>query len=122
MTVIDDYLAGVPASQRKLLEEVRKEMHKLLPDCEEAISYNLPCFKVNGEVVGGFAANKNNCAYYPFSGSTLQVLKKEFADYSQTKGALHFSAEQPLSKKQIKLLVDTKLQQIAESQGKKKTK
>ncbi len=122
MTVIDDYLAGVTAAQRKLLEEVRKEMHKLLPDCEEAISYNLPCFKVKGEVVGGFAATKSGASYYPFSGSTLQVLKKEFAEYSQTKGALHFSAEQPLSKKQIKLLVDTKLQQIAESQLKKKTK
>ena len=122
MTVIDDYLAGVPAAKRKLLEEVRKEMHKLLPDCEEATSYNLPCFKVNGEVVGGFAATRAGASYYPFSGSTLLILKKEFVDYSQTKGALHFSVEQPLSKKQIKLLVDTKLQQIAESQLKKKTK
>ena len=122
MTVIDDYLKGVPAPQRKLLEDVRKEMHKLLPDCEEAISYNLPCFKVNGEVIGGFAATKAGASYYPFSGSTLSVLKKEFADYSQTKGALHFTAEQPLTKRQIKLLVDTKLQQIAEGYGKKKTK
>ena len=122
MTVIDDYLAGVPAGQRKLLEDLRKEMHKLLPGCEEAISYNLPCFKVGGEVVGGFAATKSGASYYPFSGSTLQVLKNEFSDYSQTKGALHFSTDQPLSKKQIKLLVDTKLQQIAEGYGKKKTK
>lgn len=113
-TVIDDYLAGVPAHQRKLLEELRQEMHRLLPNAEEAISYNLPCLKVNGEVVGGFAANKNNCAYYPFSGKTLSVLKDEFAGFSQTKGALHFTAEQPLSKKQIKLLVETKLKQLAD--------
>ena len=126
MTVIDDYLAGVPAGQRKLLEELRKEMHKLLPGCEEAISYNLPCFKVDGEVIGGFAATKSGASYYPFSGSTLLVLKKEFEEYSQTKGALHFSVEQPLSKRQIKLLVDTKKQQIAEANAtkvaRKKTK
>ena len=51
MTVIDDYLAGVPAAQRKLLEDLRKEMKRLLPKAEETISYGLPCFKVEGGVI-----------------------------------------------------------------------
>jgi uncharacterized protein YdhG (YjbR/CyaY superfamily) len=122
MTVIDDYLAGVPADQRRLLEELRKEMRKLLPDAEEAISYGLPCFKVEGGVVGGFAANKNFCSYYPFAGATLGLLKEQLAGYSQTLSALHFTAEKPLTKKIIKLLVDTKLQQIADGYHAKKTK
>jgi uncharacterized protein YdhG (YjbR/CyaY superfamily) len=98
MTVIDDYLNKVPADKRKLLEDLRKEMRKLLPNAEEAISYVLPCFKVDGKVVGGFAANKNFCSYYPFAGTTLGLLKKEPEEYSQTLSALHFTAEQPLSK------------------------
>lgn len=122
MTVIDDYLKKVPVEQRKLLEDLRKEMRRLLPDAEEAISYGLPCFKVYGKVVGGFAANKNFCSYYPFAGSTLGLLKKELADYSQTLSALHFTAEKPLTKKLVKLLVDTKLQQIEEGYHSKKTK
>ena len=112
MTVIDDYLKTVTDSQRKLLEDVRKEMHKLLPNCEEAISYNLPCFKVEGQVIGGFAATKAGASYYPFSGTTLTLLKEELADFSQTKGALHFTTDKPLTKKLIKLLVDTKLGQL----------
>jgi uncharacterized protein YdhG (YjbR/CyaY superfamily) len=122
MTVIDDYLNKVPADQRKLLEELRKEMRKLLPNAEEAISYGLPCFKVDGKVVGGFAANKNFCSYYPFAGATLGLLKNELANYSQTMSALHFTAEKPLTKKIIKLLVDTKLKQIQEGYHEKKTK
>ena len=122
MTIIDDYLKKVPVEQRKLLEDLRKEMRRLLPDAEEAISYGLPCFKVDGKVVGGFAANKNFCSYYPFAGSTLGLLKKELADYSQTLSALHFTAEKPLTKKLVKLLVDTKLQQIEEGYHSKKTK
>jgi uncharacterized protein YdhG (YjbR/CyaY superfamily) len=122
MTVIDDYLKTVSAEQGKLLEDLRKEMRRLLPDAEEAISYGLPCFKVDGKVVGGFAANKNFCSYYPFAGSTLGLLKKDLAEYSQTLSALHFTAEKPLTKKLIKLLVDTKLQQIAEGYHSKKTK
>ncbi|MFM1984509.1 MAG: hypothetical protein RL723_944 [Actinomycetota bacterium] len=122
MTVIDDYLNKVPADQRKLLEELHKEMRKLLPNAEEAISYGLPCFKVDGKVVGGFAANKNFCSYYPFAGATLGLLKNELANYSQTMSALHFTAEKPLTKKIIKLLVDTKLKQIQEGYHEKKTK
>ena len=122
MTVIDDYLKKVPVEQRKLLEDLRKEMRRLLPDAEEAISYGRPCFKVDGKAVGGFAANKNFCSYYPFAGSTLGLLKKELAEYSQTLSALHFTAEKPLTKKLIKLLVDTKLQQIEEGYHSKKTK
>ena len=122
MTVIDDYLKKVPVGQRKLLEELRKEMTRLLPGAEEAISYGLPCFKVDGKVVGGFAANKNFCSYYPFAGATLGLLKKELAGYSQTMSALHFTEDKPLTKKIIKLLVDTKLQQIAEGYHSKKTK
>lgn len=122
MTVIDDYLKGVPAAQRKLLQEVRQEMRKLLPDAEEAISYGLPCFKVDGGVVGGFAANKNFCSYYPFSGSTLGALKTELANYSQTLSALHFTEEKPLTKKIIKLLVAHRLKQIADGYGKNKKK
>lgn len=122
MTVIDDYLKKVPAGQRKLLEDLRQEMRRLLPTAEEAISYGLPCFKVNGDVVGGFAANKDFCSYYPFAGSTLGLLKKELAGYSQTLSALHFTEEKPLAKKIIKLLVDTKLLQIAEGYQAKKKK
>jgi uncharacterized protein YdhG (YjbR/CyaY superfamily) len=122
MTVIDDYLKKVPAAQRKMLEDLRKEMRKLLPDAEEAISYGLPCFKVAGKVVGGFAANKNFCSYYPFAGTTLGLLKKDLEGYSQTLSALHFTEEKPLTKKIIKLLVDTKLQQIAEGYHAKKKK
>lgn len=122
MTVIDDYLATVPKDQRELLQELRKEMRRLLPDAVEAISYNLPCFKVDGKVIGGFAANKNFCSYYPFDGTSLALLKKEVGSYSQTKSALHFTKEQPLPKKLVKLLIDTKFKLLAEGYGRKPSK
>lgn len=113
MTVIDDYLAAVPAHQRKLLESVRREMRALLPDADEVISYGLPCFKVDGKAVGGFAANKNSCSYYPFSGGVLAELRDQLAGFSQTKSALHFTDEQPLTPELISLLVETRQREIA---------
>jgi hypothetical protein len=52
----------------------------------------------------------------------LGLLKKDLEGYSQTLSALHFTEEKPLTKKIIKLLVDTKLQQIAEGYHAKKKK
>lgn len=122
MTVIDEYLSKVPEDQRELLQQLRTSMHKLLPEAEEAMSYGLPCFKVGGHVVGGFAANKNFCSYYPFSGTTLGLLKDELASYSQTLSALHFTRQKPLTEKIIKLLIETKISQISDGYYEKKSK
>ena len=113
MTAIDDYLAAVPTDQRQLLENVRREIRALLPDAEETISYGLPCFKVGGKAVGGFAANKNNCSYYPFSGGVLAELKDALEGFSQTKSALHFTDTQPLTPELIRLLIETRQREIA---------
>lgn len=116
MSVIDDYLQTVPAAQRELLEAVRVTMHAVLDQrniaAEEAISYGLPCLKVAGKAVGGFAANKNFCSYYPFSGSVLGLLKAELVGFSQTKSALHFSEVNPLTAELIEQLVVSRLGQI----------
>jgi hypothetical protein len=45
----------------------------------------------------------------------LGLLKKDLEGYSQTLSALHFTGEKPLTKKIIKLLVDTRMQQITET-------
>ena len=89
---------------------------EILPTGTECLSYGLPAFKLNGTVIGGFAAGKKYCSYYPFSGSTLRTLNKKLMKYQRTKSALHFPLDKPLSKKIIKLLVLTR---IAEIQPKK---
>jgi len=50
MSVIDDFLAGVSEPQRSVLEELRELILEFIPEAEECISYNLPCFKVNGKL------------------------------------------------------------------------
>ena len=113
---IDNYLSKLSEPQKSTLTQVRKMIAEILPTATECISYGLPAFKYNGTVIGGFAAAKKHCSYYPFSGSTLKTLKNKLAKYQQTKSALHFPLEKPLSKKIVKLLVSTR---IAEIQPKK---
>jgi uncharacterized protein YdhG (YjbR/CyaY superfamily) len=119
VTVIDEYLENTPDPDRSALLNLRKQILALVPDAVECISYQVPCFKVDGKGVAGFAPYKKHLSYFPFSGQTLKSLS-EFDDFSQTQGALHFTADHPLSDEQVRLLIDTRLREISEGYGRKK--
>jgi len=112
MSSIDRYLKKIAEPQKSTLKSVRELLAELLPGSIECISYGLPAFRFKGAVIGGFAAREKHCSYYPFSGSTLKTLKKQLAKYEQTKSALHFPLNKPLSKSVVKLLVKTRLAEV----------
>ncbi len=62
---IDDYLAGVNADHRALLEKLRKTIRAVAPKAEECISYGLAAFRLNGRPLVAFGAWANHCALYP---------------------------------------------------------
>lgn len=105
---IHDYLESVAEPQRSTLQEVRKRILSLLPECEQGISYGLPAFIVRGKVMAGFAAGKSFNSYYPHSGAIFEQLEKELISFEKTKGALHFPKDKPLSKALLKKLIEAK--------------
>ena len=112
---IDRYLKDIPEPQKSTLTRLRGLITEIVPNCTECKSYGMPAFKYHGIVIGGFAARKNYCSYYPFSGSTLKTIATHVAKFEQTKSALHFPVDKPLSKKILKLLIFTRLNEICRS-------
>ena len=115
---VDAYLAGLEDPKRSTLEELRRTILSIVPDAEQCISYGTPAFRVNKTVVAGYAAFKNHLSYLPFSGSTLARLGDSVAGYGGTKSALHFPVDTPLPKQLVKRLIDVRLGEIRESDGK----
>lgn len=122
MNEIDQYLAGVTGWQQKMLLAWQRLILELVPNAEQVIYYGVPCFKVDGQAVGGFAAYKNHCAYFPFSGQTLVTLKTQVAEFKCTSGSLHVTEAQVLSKPMIDTLLQARAQEIAEGYGRRKKK
>jgi uncharacterized protein YdhG (YjbR/CyaY superfamily) len=112
MTVIDDFLSGISEPQRSVLQELRQLILEFIPDAEECISYNLPCFKVNGKSVAGFDAYKNHNSYFPFSGQVFREMPRELEGYVFTKGSLHFSKDACLPRELVQRLIEVRLEQI----------
>ena len=109
---IDNYLAGLDASKRTALEQLRRCILETVPDAEQCISYGMPAFKVEGKTIAGFASFKNHLSYLPHSGSVLPALAPDLEGYECTKGSLHFAVDQPLPAALVGKLITTRLREL----------
>ena len=118
---IDDYMAGFPKDVQAILQKIRRTIRKAAPEAEEAISYQMPTFKLKGNLVH-FAAFKNHIGFYPTPTGT-EKFQKELAVYKGGKGSIQFPLDQPipfgLITKIVKFRVKENLAKAA-AKGKKK--
>jgi uncharacterized protein YdhG (YjbR/CyaY superfamily) len=114
---VDDYLAAVPEPQRATLEQLRATLAELLPDAEQGIAYGVPCFKVGGKGVAGFASYAKHCSYLPMSGSITAELADELTGYTTSKGSVQFAVDAPLPPDLVARLVEARRAEIARAAG-----
>ena len=91
---IDQYIKAFPKDIQHILEKIRRTIQKAAPEAEEAISYQIPTFKLHGNLVH-FAAFKNHIGFYPAS-KAIEVFKSELSSYKTSKGAIQFPFDKPI--------------------------
>jgi uncharacterized protein YdhG (YjbR/CyaY superfamily) len=113
---IDVYIAGFPAEVRDILQQVRQTVRRAAPDAEEAISYQMPTFKLKGNLVH-FAAFKSHIGLYPTPSAT-QAFQKELAPYKHGKGSIRFPLDQPIPYNLIERIVSYRVKEnLAKAEG-----
>ena len=100
---IDEYIKTFPEDVQSILEKMRQTIRKAAPEAEEAISYQIPTFKLKGNLVY-FAAFKNHIGFYPTS-SAIEAFKKELAPYKGAKGSVRFPMVKPIPYDLVKKIV-----------------
>jgi uncharacterized protein YdhG (YjbR/CyaY superfamily) len=91
---IDEYIKTFPPDVQKILEEMRQTIQKAAPEAVEAISYQMPTFQLNGNLVH-FAAFKKHVGFFPTS-SGVAAFKKELASYASTPGTIQFPLDKAM--------------------------
>ncbi len=91
---IDEYIAAFPTDVQERLQAIRQTIHAAAPEATEAISYGMPTFKLNGNLVH-FAAFKHHIGFYP-APTGLEAFAERLAPYKHSKGAVQFPLDQPL--------------------------
>ena len=109
---IDAYIANYPPDIQELLQQMRATIRKAAPDAEEAISYQIPTFKLHGNLVH-FAAFKDHISFFPTS-SGIAAFEKELSAYKRAKGTAQFPLDKPLPLNLVTRIVKFRVKENAE--------
>jgi uncharacterized protein YdhG (YjbR/CyaY superfamily) len=92
---VERYIAKFPADVQVALQKVRAAIRKAVPGADEGISYQIPTYKIDGELVIYFAGWKAHYSVYPATDGLAEAFADELADYEISKGTIRF----PLSER-----------------------
>jgi uncharacterized protein YdhG (YjbR/CyaY superfamily) len=83
-----------------LLKQMRSIIREVAPQAGETISYEMPTYKLNKNLVH-FAAYEKHIGFYP-TPDGIAAFAKELNDYNTSKGAVQFTIDKPLPEDLIK--------------------
>lgn len=106
---IDEYIAAFPQEVQAILEKMRLTIRKAAPDAIEKISYRIPTFYLNGNLVH-FAAFEHHIGFYPTS-SGIAEFQHELKKYKTSKGAIQFPIDKPLPFSLVKRIVEFRIKE-----------
>ena len=116
---VTEYLAALPADQRRTLKEMRALIRAAAPEAVEVMSYGMPTYKLDGRPVVYFGAAAEHVSLYAVSdkdasGKALAELKK----YDTSgKGTVRFPPDKPLPAALVTKLVKTNVARIRRPAG-----
>jgi uncharacterized protein YdhG (YjbR/CyaY superfamily) len=116
---IDEYIAAYPAEVQEILQKIRALIRTAVPAAGEKISYGIPTFTLNGNLIH-FAAFKHHIGMYPPVAGD-DKLDAALARYRGEKGNLRFPLDEPIPYNLIRRVVKARVhEQSARSAAKAK--
>ena len=85
---VDSYILAQEEQFQPMLHEIRSLIRTTVPEAAELISYHIPCYKLEGMLVG-FGTYKKGCSFYCMSTTILGEYAANLKEYSFEGSTLH---------------------------------
>ena len=108
---VDAYLAGLSGDDRAALEALRGIIRQAAPECTERVSYGIPIFRLQRDLVG-LSAQKDHCSLHSMSPPLMKAMAKELRGFTVSGATVHFAAEKPLPRELVETIVQRRMQEI----------
>lgn len=108
---IDEYQSTFPGEIKERLQSIREAIHEIVPDVEEVISYQIPCFKYKGYLIYYLAYTKHISLSYPYSKELLAKFEPQLNELTVSKSAIQFPNNETLPLDLIKGIVLFRVQE-----------
>jgi len=101
---VDAYISGFPDHVQEILNMIRSIIREAAPQATQLISYGIPTFKLNGNLVH-FGAYEKHIGFYP-TPSGIEHFKQELSLYEGGKGSVKFPLDQVIPWDLIQRIVE----------------
>ena len=118
-TSIDNYIATFPEDVQKIMQQLRETIKAAAPGVEEAISYNMPTFNLDGKYLVYFAGWKTHIAFYGAPRGNAKF-KQDLSAYETGQGTLKFPLAETLPLELVTKIVKFRAAENLERTDKKK--
>jgi uncharacterized protein YdhG (YjbR/CyaY superfamily) len=113
-TNVDEYISAQPVTAHVALRLVRSALRKALPRAEEVISYKIPAYRLQGEIVLYFAGWKQHYSLYPAGERVIAAFKDQLASYKVSKGTIRFPLSESVPVKLIERIAKFRAKEAAQ--------
>jgi uncharacterized protein YdhG (YjbR/CyaY superfamily) len=113
-TTVEEYMAGLPPADREALERLRATIRSVVPEATEAISYQMPAFKLHGRFLVSYAAFRDHCSLFPANDRVREACGDALLPYLTGKGTLRFTVDEPMPAALVEKVVRTRAQEALE--------
>lgn len=94
---IDEYHNVFEGDTLKRMQAIRELVHKVAPESQEVISYQIPAFKIGKNYLIYYSAyTKHISLSSPWSEAMLKEFEVELRDYKVSKSAIQLPLDKPL--------------------------
>jgi uncharacterized protein YdhG (YjbR/CyaY superfamily) len=111
---VDEYMAGLPEDRRAAMEQLRATIRAAAPDATEAISYNMPSFRVDGRFLVSYEAFKRHYSLFAWSDAMLEALGEALRPYAVGRGTIRFPADEPIPLELVRRVVVIRQREVAQ--------
>jgi uncharacterized protein YdhG (YjbR/CyaY superfamily) len=108
---VDEYLDRLPQTVRDELEALRRIVRDVAPGCTERVSYGIPIFRTNKDLVG-MSAQKRHCSLHTMSPPLADRIRAEVPGLVVSGATVHFTPEAPLERDLVERIVRDRLHEL----------
>ncbi|WP_126974138.1 iron chaperone [Gynurincola endophyticus] len=114
---IDQYHEAFSGDISQRLQTVRELVHRIAPEAEEVISYQIPAFKIGKKFLIYYCAfEKHLSVSNPWSDALLKAFEKELAMFKTSKSVIQFPHNKELPVEFIERIIAFRKKEVYDSQ------
>ena len=106
------YIGRTPPDARRALRKIREIVHASARGAEEAFSYRIPGFRLDGRPLVWYAAFKTHCSLYPITGNIRRAHAAALKGFKTATGTVQFPLAKPIPVGLVRRLVKARIAEV----------